>query len=157
MVGMDKKPVIKVRPLTPNEQTALEKTQAVVKPMCDLLRMVPGRDLGACLTLTADDGEMRSRFFELEKLLAALPTLGGTAPTSERKPLFAEHEKMKLGSGYSADDRQRIINLTSNIVESRVLKGEVNPDDPESLKAAVKDAAHLAKSAYNATMEFLAG
>jgi hypothetical protein len=175
---------IKVRPLTPNERTALEQAQAVVKPMCDLFRMVSQQDWSPA-TLGAD-GELRKRFFELEERLKTLPCLipmpdikigrngvetkesrqaretvsavrRGDVPPPVRKPLFAEHEKMRLGDGYSDHDKERIRTLASRFVEGRVLKGEVNPENDVELKAAVKKAGLEALQAYNAALEFLSG
>lgn len=176
---------IKVRPLTPNERTALEKAQALVKPMCDLFRMVSSVDWSPA-TL-GEDGEMRRRYFELEELLKTLPCLtpmpelvigrngvetkesraardtvsavrrGDILPPPVRKPLFAEHEKMKLGDGYSEHDKDRIKSITAQLVEGRVLKGELNPEDDAALKKAVMEAGHTARQVYNAALEYVAG
>lgn len=160
-----KKSVIKFRPLAPAEQRLLEEARDVIKPMCDLLRMVDGWPVATLQGETDEheDGEMRRRFFELEKTLANLPSLKEAAKAEKedpdpkfRQPLFTEAEKMKL-HGYTENDKNQIRAITARLVEGRVLKGEVNPDDPESLKAAIKEAAHVAKSAYNAALEFVSG
>lgn len=160
---------VKVRPLAPAEQKALELAKAAIKPMCDLFRMVPREDWSPATLGT--DGEMRRRFFEAEealnRLLGTLPfeealTAKATAkalePAPARKPLFAENERMKLGErGYSKDDIERIRVLASRFVEGRVLKGEVNPENDAELKAAVKKAGLEALQAYNAALEFVSG
>lgn len=182
-----KSTTIKVRCLAPPEQEALEKSLVVVKPMCDLFRMVPQEDWSPA-TLGAD-GEMRERFFALEKLLQKLPSLvpipaivigrngvetkesrtardaaslarkpwAGNGPPPIRVPLFEEHEKMKLGDGYSEHDKERIRAITAQLVEGKVIKGELNPKDTEALKKAVKECAQIAKSTYNAALEYLCG
>lgn len=53
--------------------------------------------------------------------------------------------------------RRRIIQITQEIIASRVLAGEVDPDDDEQLRAAAKDAAATAKAAYLAAMEYISG
>lgn len=161
-----KKSVIKFRPLAPAEQALLEQAREVIKPMCDLLRMVDGWPVATLLAGDDEneDGEMRRRFFELEKTLLALPSMQERKEAEKqedpdpkfRKPLFTEAEKMKL-HGYTENDKNQIRAITARLVEGQVLKGEVNPDDPESLKKAIKEAAHVAKSAYNAALEFVSG
>lgn len=78
--------------------------------------------------------------------------------SSERKPLFAPEERLRLRDrGYSEEDVAKIVRLTRALVESQVLKGEVDPDNPADLKDAVKIAGRQALSAYNAALEYLSG
>jgi hypothetical protein len=172
---------VKIRPLSPAEQKVLELARAAIKPMCDLFRMVPQEDWSPATLST--DGAMRKRFLDAE---AALDRLYGTLPFEkelrstfdsrglsdrvapsvsdlrarepERKPLFEPEERMHLGErGYSKDDIERIRTLTVRFVEGRVLKGEVNPENDEELKAAVKQAGRDAMQAFNAALEYLSG
>ena len=53
--------------------------------------------------------------------------------------------------------RERIIQITCQLVESMVLKGELDPDDDEALKKATRAAANTARAAYNAAEEYLCG
>lgn len=72
------------------------------------------------------------------------------------KPMFEPHERLYLG-GYSPAEKNRIREITIALVTSRVEKGEVNPDNPVELKAAIIEAGHTARSAYNAALEYLSG
>lgn len=163
-VGMSER--VKFRPLSPVERSALFETRDLVKAMCDLLRMVPGWPVATLQRESdeQDEGAMRRRFFELEVALSTLPVFASENALAlpppvktERAPLFAEHERYKLGSHYSEHDKTRIRAITAQLVESLVLKGELDPENPEDLKKAIKDAAHIAVTTYNATLEFLAG
>jgi len=72
-------------------------------------------------------------------------------------PLWEEHEKMKLGDGYSEHDKQRIRVITAQLVEGMVLKGELNPEDRDALKKAVEQCARDARQVYNAALEYVCG
>ena len=71
------------------------------------------------------------------------------APPPRREPMpnFTDRQYRK----------ERILEITCRMVESRVSKGEVNLDDPEDLKRAVKAAAKDAKAAYDAAVEYISG
>lgn len=58
---------------------------------------------------------------------------------------------------WSEDDLRKIRAIACRIVEGRVVKGEVDMDDPEALKRAVIEAGRDAKSAYAAALEYLSG
>lgn len=160
-MGSEKKSVIKFRPLAPVELNALEKARDCIKPMCDLFRMVHGADWSPASL--GEDGEMRRRFFELEQILKELPALKDASEKTEekkpegRKPLFEPHEKLNLRDGYTDHDRERIKTLTIQMVESRVMKGEVDAEDPVALKKAVMEAGKMMRSAYNAALEYVSG
>jgi len=53
--------------------------------------------------------------------------------------------------------RKRVIEITCQMVESMVLKGEINPDNAEELKKATRQCARDAWEAYRAAEEFLSG
>lgn len=53
--------------------------------------------------------------------------------------------------------RRRILQITQEIVASRVLAGEVDPDDDVELREATKEAVATAKAAYFAAMEYISG
>ncbi len=53
--------------------------------------------------------------------------------------------------------RERVRSITMQIVTYRVAKGEVDPEDEEALRAAVREAAQLALEAYRAAEEFVLG
>jgi hypothetical protein len=72
-------------------------------------------------------------------------------------PLWAEHEKMKLGDGYSEHDKQRIRTITAQLVEGMVLKGKLDPEDRDALKKAVEQCARDARQVYNAALEYVCG
>jgi hypothetical protein len=136
----------------------MELARNAIKPMCDLFRMVPQEDWSPAALGT--DGEMRKRFFEAEEaLFRTLPSEKAKASeVPARKPLFAKNERLKLGErGYSKEDIEKIRTITSRIVEGRILKNEVDPENDEELKAAVKQAGHDALQAYNAALEFVSG
>ena len=78
------------------------------------------------------------------------------APPTE--PLWAAHERMKLGDGYSEHDKKRIREITIQLVEGMVRTGELkDPEDRQALKKAVERCARDARQAYNAALEFLCG
>lgn len=52
-------------------------------------------------------------------------------------------------------DKKQITNIATRIIAGRVAAGEVNPDNPEELRAAAKDAAEVARAAYFAALEFV--
>lgn len=72
-------------------------------------------------------------------------------------PLWEEHEKMKLGDGYSDHDKNRIRAITVMLVEGMIVKGKLDPDDTVALKKAVEQCARDARQVYNAALEFLCG
>jgi hypothetical protein len=53
--------------------------------------------------------------------------------------------------------KKRVTAIALEIVESRVLKGEVNMDDAAAMEAAVKDAVETAAAAYDAAEEYVRG
>lgn len=82
----------------------------------------------------------------------------GRDPDPPRKSLFAENERMHLGSrGYSESDIRQIRSIAARLVEGRVLKGEVDPEKDDELKAAVKQAGRDALQAFNAAVEYVSG
>jgi hypothetical protein len=151
---------IKIRPLAPAEQRALEKAADVVKDLIYLYKV--NRGDGSSPTVRETEKGLNDKVFELSVMLASLPSLKGAAPTEpqrypERKPLFAEHEKMRLGPSYTDHDRERILALTRSFVEGRVASGELNPENEYALKKAVKQAAFEAQQVYNAALEYMSG
>lgn len=70
--------------------------------------------------------------------------------------MFKPEEALPL-HGFSPQEVKRIRAITIALVTSRVEKGEVNPDKPGELKAAIIEAGHTARSAYAAALEYLAG
>lgn len=157
---------IKIRPLAPAEQRALERTADIVKDLVYLYRV--NRGDGSSPTVRETERGLIDKVFELNALLQKLPSLKDVAPTEpqpslepqqppERKSLFAEHEKMRLGPSYTNHDRERILALTRSFVEGRVARGELNPENEYALKKAVKQAAFEAQQVYNAALEYVCG
>ncbi len=58
-------------------------------------------------------------------------------------------------TGYDTEHRKkRIKAIAVQIVTSQVAKGEVDADDDEAFRAAMKQAVFIARSAYDAAVEF---
>ena len=53
--------------------------------------------------------------------------------------------------------KQRILEITEQIVTSQVARGEVDPEDDEALKKATYKAVRTAQAAYDAAMEYISG
>lgn len=53
--------------------------------------------------------------------------------------------------------KRRVVEIAEQIVTSMVLRGEVDPDDDEALRAATREAVKTAKAAYIAALEFMSG
>lgn len=93
-----------------------------------------------------------------EAMKLARDVVTSPEPTAPTKNLFAVNERMHLGErGYSPTQVASIRAIAIQLVESRVKKGEVNPDNDAELKKAVTTAGREALSAYNAALEFVSG
>ncbi len=59
-------------------------------------------------------------------------------------------------AGYDEDDRRRIIEIASRLVESQIALGQI-PETEEAIRAAMPQAVQDAKQTVNAMWEYLAG
>lgn len=61
--------------------------------------------------------------------------------------------------GLTADDwfKERVRAISIEMLASRVLRGEVDPDNDEQLRAAARECARDAVQAVNAALEFISG
>jgi hypothetical protein len=53
--------------------------------------------------------------------------------------------------------KRRLLAITEQMLASRVARGEVNPDDPEALRDAARQAVSDARQVLNAALEFISG
>lgn len=83
---------------------------------------------------------------------------GRTSPNGRRQQeataLFALGDRLRIAD---PEARKRAIEMTCQMVESLVAKGEVNPDNAEELKTATRQCARDAWEAYKAAEEFVSG
>ena len=72
----------------------------------------------------------------------------------EATALFALGDRLRIADPVA---RKRVIEITCQMVESMTAKGEVNPDNAEELKNAIRECARDAWEAYKAAEEFTRG
>jgi len=126
--------VIKIRPLAPAEQLALERAHAVVEKLCGLYRtrLDPTKPLPSHIKQASD--ELENEFFEVQALLRKLPSLKNPPAQRElqRKPLSDEYKMLFLGAGeHSAAEAYNLEKLLRRSIESLGgLQQGVSKDDP---------------------------
>ena len=123
---------IKIRPLAPAEQEALERAYEVVKALVCLYRK--GRVDGGSPTVYEVEKDLSREVFELEALLSRLPFLKGPPAPRElqRKPLGDDYKMLFLGAGeHSAAEAYALEKLLRRSIESLGgLQQGVPKDDP---------------------------
>jgi len=81
--------------------------------------------------------------------------MGVSEKGTTKKSFFKPEERMKLGPGYTEDDKKKIQSIATRLVAGQVEAGKLNPEDDEALKKAVMQASRDAKAAYDAAVDFL--
>jgi hypothetical protein len=76
--------------------------------------------------------------------MTAAEQTGSQAPASDKL------------AGYDDDDRRRIIEIASRLVEAQIVMGQI-PETDEAIRAAMPQAIQDAKQTVNAMWEYLAG
>jgi hypothetical protein len=54
-------------------------------------------------------------------------------------------------------DKRRIAALVVKMVEGKIERGELDPNDDAAIRAAAKEFAPIARSAYFAALEYISG